>query len=85
MKTREQWGQSHLSLNQFLQVGDLVDEAMADYFLEVLPPATQNSNLIQVGEPHSDVNGRPTFPTLKKTAAGWQYCGNCHIRQTVEP
>jgi hypothetical protein len=85
IKTRKQWGESRQNLNEFLQVGDLVDEDMADYFLCVLPPATHLSALIQVGEPYSHVNGRPTFPTIKKTAEGWQYRGNCHIRQTSEP
>lgn len=84
-KTREQWRGSGLCLNEFLQVGDLVDEDMADYFLCVLPPATHSSLLIQIGEPYSHVNGKPTFATIKKTADGWEYRGNCHIREPREP
>lgn len=85
MKTRKGWAESGLNLNEFLQVGDLVDEDMADYFLCVLPPATHSMFMIQIGEPYSHVNGRPTFATIKKTAAGWEYRGNCHARQTIEP
>lgn len=85
IKTPKQWHESKLCLNEFLQVGDLVDEDMADYFLCVLPPATHSQFMIQMGEPYSHVNGRPTFATIKKTAAGWEYRGNCHIRQTTEP
>ena len=85
IKTRKQWGESKLDLGKFLQVGDLVDEDMAEYFLCVMPPATHSQFMLQIGEPYSHVNGRPTFATLKKTAEGWRYCGNCHIRQTTEP
>jgi hypothetical protein len=85
VKTRAGWGESKLNLNQYLQVGDLVDEDMADYFLGVLPPAHYSSTVIQVGEPYSHVQGRPTFPTISKSAEGWRYRGNCHIRQTSEP
>lgn len=85
IKTREQWRESKQNLKEFLQVGDLVDIDMADYFLCVMPPATHLMNIIQIGEPYSHVNGRPTFATIKKTAEGWEYCGNCHARQTTEP
>jgi hypothetical protein len=69
-------------LTQYLKIGDLVDEEMVNYFIDVLPPATFNSNLIQIGEPYShekDSNGnyRATYSTLKNTCEGWEYCGNC--------
>lgn len=66
------------SLDEYLQIGDLVDEEIADYFIEVLPPATWRADLIQMGEPHSHVGGRATYPTLQRTADGWKYIGNCH-------
>jgi hypothetical protein len=85
MKTLNQWHGSKLDLGKFLQIGDLVDEEMADYFLGVLPPAFYSSSLIQIGEPYSHIQNRPTFATIAKTAEGWQYRGNCHLRQTSEP
>lgn len=85
LKTLEQWRASGLCLNEFLQVGDLIDSEFADYFLCVLPPATYLTSLIQVGEPYSHINGRPTFPTIQKTPLGWMYRGNCHLRQSIQP
>jgi hypothetical protein len=76
------------SLNEYLKVGDLVDEEMTEYFINVLPPACWRSNLIQMGEPYSDAkdnNGkyRATYSTLQKTSEGWTYAGNC-FRGTID-
>ena len=81
MKTYENW---NCSLNEYLQIGDIVDEEMADYFIEVLPPATFTNSIIQIGEAYSHVNGRATYSTLKNTNEGWTYCGNCHRGETEE-
>jgi len=82
MKTYENW---NCSLNEYLQIGDIVDEEMADYFIEVLPPATFTNSIIQIGEAYSHVNGRATYSTLKNTSEGWTYCGNCHRGEVKEP
>jgi hypothetical protein len=83
MKTLEGWKNSpNLSLYQYLEVGDVVDEKMAEYFLTVMPPVTSSPNLIQLGEPYAHIGGRGVYPTLKKTSAGWVYCGHC-FRGTV--
>jgi hypothetical protein len=73
------------SLNDFLEVGDLVDEEMMEYFINVLPPETFTSSCIQIGEPYSFVAGAETYSTLKWTYDGWMYCGNCHSGRTEEP
>lgn len=73
------------NLDEYLEVGDYVDEEMAMYFLNVLPPATQRSDLIQIGEPHSHVNFHPTYATLEKDEHGWRYCGHCHLGEIYEP
>lgn len=40
-------------LEEYLQVGDLVDQEMVDYFINVLPPAYMSGSLIQMGHrPH---------------------------------
>ena len=66
------------SLSEYLQIGDVVDEEMADYFLNVLPPACWRADLIQIGEPYSHVNGRATYATLRKQNGEWVYAGHCH-------
>lgn len=71
------------NLGDFLQIGDLVDEEMADYFVNALPPACWTASIIQMGEAHNHVEGRATYATLKRTADGWAYAGNCYRRETV--
>lgn len=82
LKTYKDWKGN---LNEYLQIGDLVDEEMVDYFIDVLPPACMNGRCIQMGEPYDHVNGRPTFATLKKTPEGWAYAGHCFRGETEEP
>lgn len=82
MKTYKDWKGS---LNEYLQIGDLVDEEMVDYFLNVLPPITWNSHCIQMGEPYSHIGGRATYATLKNTEAGWVYAGHCFRGEIEEP
>ena len=76
MKTYEQWQESGQVLGEFLQIGDVVDEELQMYFLEVLPPACWSRRCIQLGEPaRSDENGRPMFETLEKKGKDWVYAG----------
>jgi hypothetical protein len=85
IKTLEQWNKSRQTLDEFLQVGDVVDDAMADYFVGVLPPACMTGHIVQIGEPVSDVGGRPTYATLHRAYVGmpWVYAGNCHRGQFI--
>jgi hypothetical protein len=69
--------------------GDLFTVEVAEYFLEVLPPANWSNVFVQVGEPHDhrpDKNGvyKPTYAsfiaikgTFGDTNSIWKYCGNC--------
>lgn len=85
MKTYAGWHGSGLDLSQYLSVGDLVDEELYYYVLEVLPPATMTSKVLQMGEPYShDANGKPTFSTLIKRADGWHYEGHMTIDDALE-
>ena len=61
IKTRQQWSESGVHLGKFLQVGDFVDDAFADWALGVLRPAHWTSNIIQIGEPDDHIDGRATF------------------------
>ncbi len=84
MKTYIEWNGSVLDLSAFLQIGDAVDQEMADYFLCVLPPACHRSDLIQIGEPYSHVQGRATYSTIRKVDGTWMYCGHCWHGQSTE-
>lgn len=76
MKTKKDWDKSGKNLQTFLQVGDLVDDEMVDYFIEVLPPACMSPQCLQIGEPFDyDEHGCLMFSTLICTAEGWQYAG----------
>ncbi len=76
MKTEQQWQDSKLSLEKFLQVGDFVDETMYYYFLEVLWPACMSSVCVQIGEPYDhDEKDRPRFMTIEKIGGNWIYTG----------
>jgi hypothetical protein len=80
LKTEEGWRASKLNLTQYLQVGDSVDESIADYVLCELPPACYTSELLQMGEPYDSVRGEPTYITLHRTAdQPWKYVGTCHL------
>lgn len=79
MKTYAEWKGN---LDEYLQIGDVVDEEMVEYFYNVLPPATMTRQLVQIGEPHSHVNGRATYATVMKTEKGWVYAGHCHRGET---
>lgn len=64
------------------EMGELVHPYWVDQFVTCLPPETNTSTLIQLGEPYSSVEGRTTFLTLKKTAEGWIYAGECFSGQS---
>lgn len=85
MKTMAGWHEAKVDLDRYLEIGDAVDEEMADYFIGVLPPATWRADLIQIGEPYSHVAGRATFSTLYKPlgAQAWLYAGHCHRGEWV--
>jgi hypothetical protein len=58
IKTRQQWSESRVDLGKFLQVGDFVDDAFADWALGVLRPAHWTST-----------SSRSASPTIISTAA----------------
>jgi hypothetical protein len=72
-------------LHEFLQVGDEVDQEIADYILEVLPPAYHTRTVYQMGSAMNTVNGKATFITVAKTDEKWFYAGLCHLGDTKEP
>lgn len=76
MKTKKEWESSKKCLDEFLQVGDVVDDEIYDYFLCVLPPACNSARCLQLGEPSThNSDGRACFETLKKDGQNWIYAG----------
>ncbi|WP_288593811.1 hypothetical protein [uncultured Victivallis sp.] len=87
MKTFRNWTATAMSLTSFLKPGDEVDQEMADYFINAVPPKTMTTDLIQLGEPHDhfrdqDRKYRPVFATLKRQGGKWFYAGICFSGQS---
>lgn len=85
MKTLTGWNESGQQLTPFLSIGDAVEEAFADWALNIMPPACWKSDLIQVGEPHSHIHGRATFATFHREGKTWHFAGHCHRGKIAEP
>ena len=64
IKTRQQWGESHQNLGEFLKVGDPADNDFIDWARDIMPPAHWTSRIIQIGEAHSHIEGRATYTTF---------------------
>lgn len=79
IKTYADWD---CDLQDYLQVGDVVDEEMYNYFIDVLPPAYCSGTIVQMGEPYSHKEFGATYATLKHTSNGWAYCGHCYRGKT---
>lgn len=82
---------SNGSWDKYCKPGDLVDEEVYDYFLEILPPRSMERGYLQVGEPHShQMNAdtgkvQATYATFQKVRKGvWMYLGNCFAGYTWE-
>ena len=83
MKTLEGWFASDANtLDDYLRVGDVVDEEMVQYFVDLLPPATFTSRCVQIGEPndHTD-DGHALYGTFEVLGGNWTWQGNKVKRQ----
>lgn len=66
LKTIEGWHKSGCnSWDEYCKPGDMVDQGVADYFLDILPPRIMTRDYFQVGEPHSHAINPKTM----------KYCG----------
>ena len=85
LKTIDGWQNSGCrTWDEYCKLGDLVDQEVADYFLNILPPQTMKRGYFQVGEPHNYARnpktGKPsdTYATFVRYGKDiWQYRGNC--------
>lgn len=88
LKQLSQWQDSQKKFEKFddfVQVGDDVDEAMADYFFNILPPMMHGNGSFQVPEASSTVEGRNTYPTFMRSGSAWRYMGDCHYGKITPP
>lgn len=79
------------SWDEYCKPGEVVDEGVADYFLNILPPRTMKMGYFQVGEPHSTaVNPKTkryseTYATFLKVGKGmWEYRGRCFAGENMD-
>ena len=76
VKTYQAW---EGDINDYLQVGDLVDFQMIGFFFSELPIVCEN-NIIQARHPievYIDGKREYIYPTLMQTKEGWAYAGYC--------
>ena len=90
IKTYEQWRELRINFTKYVDVGDLVDEEMADFFVSTVFPTTYNEDLIQCGEEYDvgydEETGEEgyTYFTFKREGEHWRYCGTCMKGRTEE-
>ena len=88
VKTLEGW-KGYWS--DYASSGDLVDEEIHDYFLNVVPPRSKKTNYLQAGDPYIHRMNRKTgkwqgtYPTFVRVGKGtWLYCGNCFPEENYD-
>lgn len=92
LKTIDGWGKSNCgSWDEYCKPGERVDEGVADYFLNIMPPRIMKMGYFQVGEPHSTaVNPKTkrhseTYATFLKAEKGvWEYRGHCFTGEITD-
>ena len=93
IKTLKGWNEfaeqtGKYSWSDYAKVGDIVDETVVDYFLNVMPPRAMSSNYLQMGEPFShrydiDRRLRATYMTFARSNNVWRYYGHCFSYETI--
>ena len=64
--------------------GDYVDQEIADWFLNCVPPRTDTTNMIQCGEPSGSRKEGTTYGTLVRVTDDiWEYKGDC-LKGTID-
>lgn len=91
IKTLSDWQKSDKeNINDYLQIGDRVDTEMYHYFANILPPQTDQKNLLQVGgtacehQLNEDGKLKSTYLTFTKDVEGnWKFEGECFNREWI--
>jgi len=86
IKTEQSWYDSDSKgLTDYLNIGDLVDETFASYFLNSLPPIIMEHDLIMMGGAFDTCpeTGHNTYLAIKKNDKDqWVYIGE-HTRTSA--
>ena len=89
-KTLADWYKSEANtIDEYLKVGDVVDVEMYNYFLDILPPRTNYTNYLQVGEPCNHLPNKegkfmPTYLTFSKDETdNWKFNGECFVGEKI--
>lgn len=84
IKTYKGWINSDAdTIDKYLNPGDLVDEEMYNYFLNILPPLVLDKYYLQVGGACDYVSGNYTYVTFIFENGNWIYKGECHKNQAT--
>lgn len=83
LKTLKGWRESKADLYFYLNEGNKVDEELIEYTLDTLPPATNTSRCVQMGEPydHCPTTGKGRYATFHKRGEDWFFSGNMTIKE----
>lgn len=91
IKTLKEWEESGKNWDDFCKPGELVDEDVYWYFLNILPPRNMGAGYLQVGGPYdSRLNPKTgkymaTYSTFVRVEDKvWKYCGNCFPGESVD-
>ena len=91
IKTLEGWEKSKINtFDEYCKPGDIVDQNMVNYFLDLLPPLIFGEHYIQVGGAYNDILDKednlikPTYMTFDKEDGNWIYKGNCFKGKNID-
>lgn len=91
IKTLEEWQKSTEEVfDDFCKVGEMVDQSIIDYFINLLPPICLKENYVQAGGVYvhtvdKDNNSfKPTYTTFEKEDENWIYRGNCFKGKNID-
>ena len=76
IKSKKEWDESGKNLEDFIKKYDRICNEFYYYMLCVLPPLTNDSNLLQVGEGADMEDGEESYPTFFNDGKSWIYYGN---------
>mgnify|MGYP003632803834 CR=1 FL=1 len=76
IKTYKEWIKSEHMLDDYLVVGDIVDNELILWACEVLPPKTDTKTCVQMCEADDFKGGMPRYTTFRKISNKWVYTGS---------
>lgn len=87
IKTYKEWKGD---ITEYLNINDIVDDEIVEYFRDVLPPKKNTSYMLQGGEAHDHILDDKTnkykgiYITFNKENGSWIYKGICFIGENID-